>query len=69
MRDIIRYNERGKHLSNEKIAYERVKKMNSVINKKVNAFYDYQCDFSFSFDQQDQGSFVLHTNTGNCLIV
>ena len=37
--------------------------MNAIVNK----FYDYQCDFSFSFDWQDEGSFVLHTKTGNCL--
>lgn len=43
--------------------------MNSIINKTIKSFNDYQCDFSFDFDWQDQGSFVLHANTGNCLVI
>ena len=40
--------------------------MNSII-KAMTSFDRYQCDFSF--DWQDQDSFVLHANTGSCLIV
>ncbi len=42
--------------------------MNAVMyNTAVMDFDDYQCDFSFSFAWQDDSSFVLHTDTGNCL--
>lgn len=41
--------------------------MNSIMNKAMISFDRYQCDFRF--DWQDQDAFVLHANTGNCLIV
>lgn len=41
---------------------ERVRTMSvTIMNKIVRMFDDRQCDFSFRFDWQDDGVFVLHT--------